>query len=484
MVIQGYLLSILYGVACILLSLIAYKFGVPKTYTRKIVHVLVGFEWFILYHYFKTDYHFLIVCLAFTLLLALTYKKSLIPMISSEGDNAPGTVYYGVAMSVMAAVSIFLPDFVLPFGIAVVCTSVGDGFAGIIGSLFSKFKGNVKIYKSKTIFGTIAALAFSFLSVLVFAHIYLEDFKWYYILAISVLAAGLELVGGRGLDNLILPFGTSLFSYLLLFVDGVDNYIMPIILTPLVIAAVVEKNVLTVRGVVSAVLLDIVVSAAFGNFGFCILLAFLAFSVVVDKIKKKALGKNEDKSKRGDKRDEIQVLANGFIPAVFAICYLIWHHHVFILAYTAALAEAFSDTCGSGFGAFSRSAFDIFRLKKIESGLSGGVSVVGSCASFLSAAAFPLIAFAFGVLDLKLTLIAGLSAFAGAVFDSFLGSVFQVKYKCESCGKITEKEEHCGDRCSVYSGFKIVNNDVVNLLSSAFASAIAIAVYFVISAVG
>ena len=44
MIIKGYLFSILYGIVCLGISLVLYKLGLDKKYTRKAVHILVGFE--------------------------------------------------------------------------------------------------------------------------------------------------------------------------------------------------------------------------------------------------------------------------------------------------------------------------------------------------------------------------------------------------------------------------------------------------------
>ena len=73
-----------------------------------------------------------------------------------------------------------------------------------------------------------------------------------------------------------------------------------------------------------------------------------------------------------------------------------------------------------------------------------------------------------------------LAGFLGAIFDSFLGSVFQIKYKCEKCGEVIEREEHCGTRCERFSGFEFFDNDVVNLLSGAFAATVATLVFHLI----
>lgn len=471
----GYILSLAYGGICLAAALIAYKLGVPKSYTRKIVHILVGFEWVILNAFHGPSIHFIIVCILFTALLFASHKKSLMPMISSDGENAPGTVYYGVAMTVMAVISYFEPAYIYPFGIAVFCTSIGDGFAGVIGAAVKRC--NPKIYKNKTLVGFFAGFAFSFLSTLIFSSVFSLGLHPLSIAAIALLSSGLELITGFGLDNITISLGTSAFAYLLINYPAAPNYIIPIIITPFVIAAVLSKNALTVRGVAVAVVMDIIVSLAFGNFGFVLLLSFLLLSIIIDKVKKHLRPVKDEISKRGEHRDEVQVIANGSIPVIMAVLYIFTRNPIFVLAYTASLTECFSDTCASGVGAASRIAFDIFRMKKVPVGLSGGVSVMGTLASLTAAFAFPLIALAFGAIDEKMLLIAAVSAFAGALFDSLLGSLFQVKYRCNSCGIVTEKNEHCGVNTEKISGISLVTNDVVNVLSCMFAAVLAIVIY-------
>lgn len=477
MIAWGYAASLLYGILCLVISMLAYKFGVPKRYTRKIVHILVGFEWVILYHLMGVGIHFVAVCLIFTVLLAVSYKKSLMPMISSDSDNAPGTVYYGVSMTVMAVISLFIENFVFAFGIAVFCTSIGDGFAGVIGSSISRC--NPKIYKNKTLIGTVSAFAFSSASAYVFSLVYDKEITALYALAIGAFAAGVELITECGFDNITLPLGSASLSYALLYVDGIENYLIPIILTPFIIAVALSKKILTKKGVVAAVILDCVVSISLGNEGFILLLSFLLLSVLIGKIKKR-LKKQDDKiTKRGEERDSVQVFANGFIPAVFAIIYLLTGSFVFILAYNAALAECFSDTAASGIGALSKTAYDPFRRKKLTVGLSGGMSILGTLASLLAPFVFLSISLSLGMIDVKWWLILSAFAFTGSVFDSALGSLFQAKYQCKVCSSITEREEHCNEKTEIVSGFRVMTNDVVNLLSVMFTSLLSILVYFV-----
>jgi uncharacterized protein (TIGR00297 family) len=411
-------------------------------------------------------------------MLLITHMKNLMPMISSEGENSPGTVYYGVAMSVMAVLSCFAKDYVFAFGIAVFCTSIGDGFAAVTGSLVKRC--NPKIYKNKTLFGTLAAAVLSFASAYAFTLIYSLPISVAECLYIGLFAAGLELVTGLGLDNIVLPFGVSMLSHFLMFFDPITNYIVPILATPFIIALVLEKKLLTPLGVGVAVVLDIAVSLSFGNFGFVLLLAFLLLSVVVDKIKKCLKKSSDEISKRGDHRDEIQVIANGLVPMFMALAYLVSGDKIFILAYTASLAECFADTCASGFGMLAASAFDPFRMKRVPVGLSGGMSWLGTLASFVAAAVFPLIAFCFGVLNISECLIASAAAAVGTLVDSMSGSLVQVKYKCAICGIITEKNEHCGTETQRISGFSFVSNDVVNVVSAAFTVLVSALIYILV----
>jgi len=477
MYIKGYIFSVLYAFVCLFIALVAYKLGMPKRYSRKLVHILVGAEWIILSHYMGATYHFLVVCLLFLVLLAVSHFKNLMPMISSESDNAPGTVYYAVAMSIMSVICLFIPDMMLPFGVGVFCTSVGDGFAGIIGQLVKKH--NPKIYGNKTLFGFLANFIFSSATAIVFTFVFDMGIEIWQCFMIGLLSAGLELITVFGLDNISITVGTAFLAYAFINYPIINSYIAPIVLTPFVIAAVLEKKVLTKSGLLLAMILDAVVSLTLGNFGFVLLLSFLFGSVIIDKIKKKRKAVDTI-TKKGECRDAIQVIANGLVPMMMALLFSGTMNLAFVVGYIAALAEAFADTAASGMGVYANNVFDIFRMKKTKSGLSGGMSVIGTAASLFGALIIGLIALAFGALNIPLLLIVVGSAFVGAVFDSFLGSLVQVKYRCKVCGEITEREVHCKKVAEKYSGFEFFDNDVVNFISGAFSAILAAMLYIVI----
>ena len=474
MILKGYLFGIGYASLCLLLSLVLYKLGLPKKYTRKVVHILVGFEWVILYHFMGAGVHFLSVCLLFLLLLIIAYKGKLMPMISSDSDNAPGTVYYAAAMTGVAFFGCFVPDVMLPFGIGVMCTSVGDGLAGVVGQ--TVLKRNPKIFGNKSLLGTLTNVLASTVSAYVISSVSSLEIGIVACILIGVLSAELEVVTPYGLDNVSVTWGAAALAYSFMYFEGVGSYLIPVIFTPVIIIFALSKKALTTDGVIAAIVLDLAVSIAFGNKGFVLLCTFFLGSILVDKVKKryKKQGRTS-KSAKGDCRDYMQVLANGLPAFAFSVAYIITGKTIFAVPFAASLAEAFADTVASGIGAFSKHTFDPFRMKKCEPGISGGMSFVGTLASLFASVLMGVIAFTLGFsgFNLRAVLIVSLSAFLGAVFDSLLGSLVQVKFRCQSCGAITERAEHCGKPTVRHSGLSSVDNDMVNLISSSFAAILA-----------
>lgn len=472
MILYGYLLSLLYGGLCLVLGLVSYKLGMNKKYTRKIVHILVGMEWPILYYFMGRSIHFFVVCLIFTGLLLISHFRHLMPMISSEGENSSGTVYYGVSMSIMALCSYFLPSLMLPFGAAVMITSFGDGLAGVVGQMIAR--KNPRICGNKTLYGSLAGLAASFLSLYVFTLVYPMPLKAWQMLLVACLAVLLELITRNGLDNVSVPLATFLFIYAFLEVPAISGYLCPILLTPIVIWVAMERRVLTHGGIACALILDVIISVVFGNLGFLCLLAFLILGVLSDKIK------NAGKKKVHECRTYFQVFANAAPAAACAVCYLIRPHTAFLIGFLAAMGESLADTLASGIGAKDKHVFDLFRMKKCEVGMSGGMSLLGTLSGLLGACIMMLIGYSSLGGSGMLLLIGSASAFAGCIFDSFLGSLVQEKYRCDVCGRIVEKELHCGKTAKRIRGLAGMDNDTVNFCSSLFSAVMAIALCFLI----
>ncbi len=472
MIIKGYLFSIIYGLLCIFIAGVAYKMGLGSVYTRKITHILIGFEWVILYHYFGTSIHFIIVCLFFSLIVAISYVKKLLPQFSAEENDSPGTLYYCIAMTVMAAISYFWPVMVVPFGIGVFCTSFGDGFAGVFGQIKQY---NKRLYGEKTIFGSIACFAFSFLSVLLIAHFYKLNLNICHAAITAFFATELELFGKRGIDNITVTLGASFLSFAFVYFPSLINYAFPIIFTLPIILLVHHKNSLTKKGILFAIALDIIASLAFGNSGFLILVFFFGVSMTVDKIKKKK------KNHPSEKRNAKQVLANGLLGAIIACLHIIFPRDIWYIAFCSVFAESLADTVASGMGVFSQTTYDPFRGKRVKQGISGGMSSVGTASSIVASVLIAAFSLTFRDIGMVGFAIIALSGFSGCLFDSFLGSLLQIKYNCSICGEITEKKIHCGLITQKHSGLSFMDNNAVNLLSTAFSAIVSIILFILLN---
>ena len=477
MILQGYCIAFGYALVCIALGFLARRLGLPKPYTRKMIHVTVGAEWVILYHFMGVSIHFLIVCLACFAFLFVSYRLGWFSStMGSDGDNAPGTVYYALSMSLMAAVTLLDPVFLLPFGIAVACTSFGDGAAGIIGQAVRR--GNPKIYRKKTLFGTLSIALICAVCAFGFSLYFSMDLSVWACLCIGLLSAGVELLSTKGLDNILVPLASAALSYAYLRLPWIDAYVLSIALTPFIIAFAIEKRALTRGGIVAAILLDAVLTVTLGNGGFIVLCLFFSLGVLCDKIRKrKKQAILASKEEKGSCRDSVQVLANAAVAALMACLYACTKHTAFIAAFIAAMAEALGDTVASGIGVLAKGAYDPFRRRACERGMSGGMSVLGTSASLIACVALSLVGCGLFSLPLWQAACIGAIAFFGTAVDSLLGSLCQLKYRCAVCGCVTERREHCEQPTVHTEGFRPFNNDFVNL-SSTFVSAVVTVVVF------
>jgi len=114
----------------------------------------------------------------------------------------------------------------------------------------------------------------------------------------------------------------------------------------------------------------------------------------------------------------------------------------------AALAEAAADTSSSEIGmAFPGRTVLLTTGKPVESGIDGGISLIGSAAAVGAAFAVSLAALLLQLLQPRQLFIVVVAGVAGMMFDSLLGALFERK------------------------GY--LNNDAVNLLGTGFAVVVA-----------
>jgi uncharacterized protein (TIGR00297 family) len=182
----------------------------------------------------------------------------------------------------------------------------------------------------------------------------------------------------------------------------------------------------TLSGAVAGAVVCFVLYFAAGRAAFAMLVLVFILTWGATRLgypRKQRLGTAEKKAGR----TASQVLANVGMAAVCAATYRFTRGNaVFLLALTAALAEAAADTVASELGqAFSQSARLITTWEKVPVGTDGGVSILGTLGGVLSAGIVSLAGVLSGFLPWKWLPVAAGGAIVAMLADSFLGAVLE-----------------------------------------------------------
>lgn len=245
------------------------------------------------------------------------------------------------------------------------------------------------------------------------------------------------------------------------------------------------NQALSGSGMVGAVLIGTLIAGFGGWLWFGILLVFFVSSSLLSGFRRKDKQEVEQDFAKTGRRDIGQVLANGGLGALLAVLNTRLEPSLFLfVGYVGVMAAVTADTWATELGVLSKgTTLSILNGQKVAPGTSGGVSLWGTLAGASGAILIGLVA----EVGQKLTgpigltvgilLMAGLiGGMAGCFMDSLLGATLQIRYRCRVCGRITEKLKHCHQLTIRAGGWKWINNDWVNLISSVVGGLVATAV--------
>ncbi len=273
--------------------------------------------------------------------------------------------------------------------------------------------------------------------------------------------------------------------------EYLDNLLLGLLISGLIGVLAYRRGSLAVSGVLGAMIDGTLIFGLGGWAWGLTLITFFVSSSLLSHYKQGLKADLAEKFAKGHRRDLGQTLANGGAAALMAFAYALWGAPALLAAFVGALATVNADTWATELGVLNPSPPRLITNGEVvEVGTSGGVSWLGTGASAAGALVIGLAMWTFlwlgdllgggrPTLTLWWTVPAALAGgMTGSLVDSLLGASVQAIYYCPTCGKETEKQLHgCGTVTQRQRGWRWLNNDVVNFISSLAGALAAVGVF-------
>lgn len=254
-----------------------------------------------------------------------------------------------------------------------------------------------------------------------------------------------------------------------------DQFLLSLFLAVLISLISIWLKLLTYSGTIAAFFLAFLIFG-FGGWQWTIpIFTFFILSSLLTKLN----SKKRKMPEKSSARNFLQVIANGGFGGVLVILFFFTQQNIFYFVFVSLLSAVCADTWATEIGTYkTKYTFNILSFKKVEPGISGGISAAGLAGSFLGAITIAVSAVYWSNINIiSFIFLISLIGFGGSIFDSLLGASIQKKYKCVQCGKIIEAEFHCGKPALHFKGFKFVNNDFVNFSTGIFGALTGFLIY-------
>ncbi len=257
------------------------------------------------------------------------------------------------------------------------------------------------------------------------------------------------------------------------------------------------RQSLAASGMLGAVLVGTLIFGLGGWAWGLLLVAFFVSSSALSHYKAGLKAGLAEKFSKGGRRDLAQTLANGGAGAVFVVANWLWPHPLWWAAFVGAMATVNADTWATELGVLNTLPPRLITTgKPVEVGTSGGVSFLGTLAAVAGAGLIGLFAAPFMMMSVQVLFenpwmtwlpiilatlgVATLSGLLGSLFDSFLGATVQSIYYCPACEKETERHplHKCGTPTRPLRGWRWLDNDWVNFLSSVVGAALGVGLWW------
>lgn len=177
-----------------------------KEASRKFIHIMLGNWWFIAIWFFTNVWSAIFVPVTFVVINYISYKRDLIKVMERDKQDGLGTVYYAIALLVLAVISFGIYQEPILGLIPTLVMAYGDGLAAVIGKLVKS-----KTYRvgqtTKSIAGSITMFAISVIFITIYFIYQGTPLTQAILIALimSFAVTVVEAVSTRGIDNISVP---------------------------------------------------------------------------------------------------------------------------------------------------------------------------------------------------------------------------------------------------------------------------------------
>lgn len=244
----------------------------------------------------------------------------------------------------------------------------------------------------------------------------------------------------------------------------------------LLVVLALWKKALTIPATISAFVI-LVLSALLTSYtGLTVFsVSFVGIAIVGQVKKEKRKDREKDLYEHQGARGLVQVLCNAMPALIYGAVYFATGIHSFLIASAVTVCAGVADSAASDLGILSDGkVISLLTFKKVERGMSGGVSLMGTISALTTSVVVSAIVFAVGEVGIKGLWVIALMGFVGTLIDSLLGAGVQRAYRCSKCQKLTEKRLHCGAPTTLVKGLRFVDNNIINVVSLIIAGAISL----------
>ncbi len=455
------------------------RLGWPPESTRKFVHIFVGIVVVYTPFVLSSMWPMIILGSLFAVLDLIAVNKTWFTGMHGTKRHSYGTVFYPVSFVIL--VYFFWNRDQLVLITAMMIMAVADALAAIVGERLGKttlmdiglekksWAGTFTMMLSSAV---ITYLCIHFIGYLSPAVVLPMQMIWISLM-VGTVAAACEMISRNGSDNLTVPLGSAFVLEYLLYNSQSDMMLFALGMVLALIVALLSFRFkfLDAGGSVGTFLLGTLVFGI-GGWSFTLpILTFFVLSSLISKIGKRRKQKLLQVFEKSGQRDIWQVLANGGVPGLLVIVWSFYPHDLVYLFYVGALAAVMADTWSTEIGVLSKQEpVSVITFKKVDMGTSGGITLLGTLGGLLGASILVFTGWLSGphsspaIIGSKEIIVLVAAGLLAGLIDSILGATVQAKFRCAECKKITEKKVHCNDITTQHdSGYRWINNDVVNL---------------------